>query len=84
MDIAIDSVLSIMNHTISHREIEILDLLSMGFTHSEIAKQLYLSVHTVNTHTKNIQNKLNARNTAHAVRMVFASVEPSAVNLNVN
>ncbi len=43
---------------LSHREITILKLIVKGLTHQEIADKLFLSIHTVNTHRKNINKKL--------------------------
>jgi two-component system, NarL family, response regulator NreC len=40
------------------REREILGLLALGLTNNEIAKKLYLSVRTVETHRANLQTKL--------------------------
>lgn len=52
---------------LSKREIEVIQLIAEGFTNKEIAEQLYLSNHTVNTHRKNIMHKLGIRNTAGIV-----------------
>ena len=43
---------------LSQREKEIIKLLVKGLTNKEIADQLCLSVYTVNTHRRNISNKL--------------------------
>ena len=56
---------------ISNREIEVLENISYGFTTSEIAQRLYLSSHTVVSHRKNLQSKLDARNIAVLVRKAF-------------
>jgi len=53
--------------TLSEREIEIIKLISDGLTNKEIADQIFLSTHTVNTHRKNIMNKLGIKNTAGIV-----------------
>jgi DNA-binding NarL/FixJ family response regulator len=53
--------------SLSEREIEIIKLISDGLTNKEIADKLYLSTHTVNTHRKNIMQKLNIKNTAGIV-----------------
>jgi len=53
--------------SLSEREIEIIKLISDGCTNKEIADQLFLSTHTVNTHRKNIMNKLGIKNTAGIV-----------------
>lgn len=43
---------------LSDREVEVLTLIARGFTNTEIAEQLYLSVRTVETHRSHIQQKL--------------------------
>jgi len=52
---------------LSSREIEVITLIAEGFTNIEISEQLFLSKHTVNTHRKNIMNKLGVKNTAGIV-----------------
>lgn len=52
---------------ISEREVEIIKLIAEGFINKEIADRLFLSTHTVNTHRKNIMQKLNINNTAGIV-----------------
>lgn len=52
---------------LSGREIEVITLIAEGFTNIEISEQLFLSKHTVNTHRKNIMNKLGVKNTAGIV-----------------
>ncbi|MCH5223647.1 MAG: response regulator transcription factor [Muribaculaceae bacterium] len=44
--------------TLSAREKEIVSLVVKGFTNQEIADKLYLSIHTVITHRRNIAKKL--------------------------
>jgi len=53
--------------SLSEREIQIIRLISDGSTNKEIADQLFLSTHTVNTHRKNIMQKLGLKNTAGIV-----------------
>jgi two-component system response regulator NreC len=43
---------------LSEREIDVLRLIALGHTNTEIARQLYLSVRTVETHRSHIQQKL--------------------------
>lgn len=52
---------------ISEREIEIIRMIAEGYSNKEIADKLFLSTHTVNTHRKNIMNKLGVNNTAGIV-----------------
>jgi DNA-binding NarL/FixJ family response regulator len=49
------------------REQEVLALMVAGSTRREVAKQLYLSVNTVRTHTQNMLSKLGAHSTLEAV-----------------
>jgi DNA-binding CsgD family transcriptional regulator len=53
---------------LSPRELEILGLVSKGFSSSDIARLLSLSLHTVNTHRRNILGKLEVENASEAVR----------------
>jgi DNA-binding NarL/FixJ family response regulator len=52
---------------LSPRESEILDLISRGYTYAETARYLGLSVHTVQSHIKNIYGKLAVRSRGEAV-----------------
>jgi DNA-binding NarL/FixJ family response regulator len=47
---------------LTDRELEIVRLISSGLKSSEIAKQLYISVNTVETHRKNIFSKTGVKN----------------------
>jgi DNA-binding NarL/FixJ family response regulator len=52
---------------LTERELEIIALIAEGYTNVEIAEKLFLSAHTINTHRKNIMNKLGVNNTAGIV-----------------
>jgi len=52
---------------LAEREREVLDLLSKGFLYKEIADQLGISTHTVNSHIRRIYEKLHVRSRAQAV-----------------
>ncbi len=52
---------------LSDREIEVLQLIAKGLTNQEISNRLFLSMHTVKTHTRNIYSKLGAHHRAEAV-----------------
>lgn len=52
----------------SKRETEIVRLLSDGLSTQEVADKLFLSYYTVETHRKNLLNKLNLRNTAELIK----------------
>jgi two-component system response regulator NreC len=53
---------------LSEREVEVLRLIALGHTNSEIASQLFLSVRTVETHRSHIQQKLRVSSRAELVR----------------
>lgn len=57
---------------LSPREIKILQLVKEGLISKEISEQLFISVHTVNTHRQRILEKLDVDNSMEAVR--YASV----------
>ena len=52
---------------LTDREVEILTLIARGMTTKEIAGKLQLSFHTVNTHRRNIKEKLNVRSSSELV-----------------
>jgi two-component system, NarL family, response regulator NreC len=53
---------------LTEREVEVLRLIALGHTNSEIAGQLYLSVRTVESHRAHIQQKLRLASRADLVR----------------
>ncbi len=52
---------------LSDREIDVLQFLAKGLTNQAIATRLFLSIHTVKTHTRNIYSKLGVKNRTQAV-----------------
>jgi two-component system, NarL family, response regulator NreC len=52
---------------LSQREVEVLQLIALGHTNTEIAGQLFLSVRTVETHRSHIQQKLRVTTRAELV-----------------
>ena len=52
---------------LSERELEVLGLLATGKTNSEAARDLFVSVGTVKSHTGNIYRKLGAKNRTEAL-----------------
>jgi len=53
---------------LTDREVEILRLIALGHTNSEIGEQLYLSVRTVESHRAHIQQKTSRSTRAELVR----------------
>ncbi len=56
---------------LTDREAEILRLIALGHTNTEIAEQLFLSVRTVETHRAHIQQKLGRTTRAELVRFAL-------------
>ena len=56
---------------LSEREIEIIGLITDGLSSKAIADTLFLSIHTVNTHRKNILKKLNVKSSSELVNYAF-------------
>ena len=52
---------------LSSREFEVLKLIAQGFTTLKIADKLNISIHTVNSHRKNILKKLNIKSPTQLV-----------------
>jgi DNA-binding NarL/FixJ family response regulator len=57
----------LMSISITKREIEIIKLLAKDFSSHEIAKELNLSSHTVDTHRRNLIKKLNVKGVAGVI-----------------
>lgn len=56
-----------LDEPLSEREMEVLHSLASGRTNSEVARDLFISVGTVKSHTNNIYRKLGARNRTGAL-----------------
>ncbi|CAD5258578.1 MULTISPECIES: response regulator transcription factor [unclassified Imperialibacter] len=59
------------NTFLTTREIEIIKLIAQELTSQEIADKLFLSHFTVDTHRRNIINKLGVKNTAGLIRYAY-------------
>lgn len=60
-----------MNRSVSSREEEVLYLISIEMNNRQIAKELYISTHTVISHRRNLLSKLQVKNVAGLVRKGF-------------
>lgn len=54
---------------LSSREKEVLQLIADGFTNPQIAEKLFLSLHTVDSHRKNLLTKFGVNNTASLIKL---------------
>ena len=59
------------SQSLTKRELEIIQLISEGFTNIQIAVQLNVSKETTNKQRKNLMRKLNLKNTAMLMRYAF-------------
>ena len=66
-------------NNLSKRETEILKLLVIGKSNKEIANILYVSIHTVISHRKNITSKLGIKSTA---AMAIFAVANNLIDIN--
>ena len=53
------------------RELEVLNLLSLGFSSKEVAGKLFISPNTVEYHRKQLLRKTNSRNAAELIGNAF-------------
>ena len=58
---------------LSERERDIVHLLALGYTNQEIAKKLFISVRTVDTHRAHIMRKLQLETRAELVMFALAN-----------
>jgi DNA-binding NarL/FixJ family response regulator len=56
---------------LTKREKEVLVYIAEGLTNTQIADKLFISVDTVDSHRKNLHNKLNVKNTAMLIRFAI-------------
>ena len=61
----------INKYKLSKRELEVVNLIVGGLTNVKIADKLFLSTFTIDTHRKNILQKLEVKNTAELVKLAF-------------
>ena len=64
--IVLEYHLFLQEHPLTKRELEILQLIVLGSSNSEIAQKLCLTIGTVKTHLRNIFNKLNVNDRTQA------------------
>lgn len=57
---------------LSVREVEVLKLMALGLSSSDIAEQLFIALATVETHRRNIRKKLSLKNNYDAVKFAHA------------
>ncbi|MEP1094510.1 MAG: response regulator transcription factor [Cyclobacteriaceae bacterium] len=58
----------VKQHKLSERELDIIKCQAEGLTSSQIADKLFISLHTVKTHRKNILKKLDLHNSSELIQ----------------
>ncbi len=63
---------------LSKRELEVLELLSQGFSNQEIADKLFVSLNTSKTHISKIYQKMNVKRRTQAIQKArdYALITP--------
>ena len=69
----VDAMKKSADDPLSDREREVLRLLALGHTNQEIAKELFISVRTAETHRAHIMRKLGLGTRADLVRYALAN-----------
>ncbi|SHG68752.1 regulatory protein, luxR family [Salegentibacter echinorum] len=62
-----------IEEVLSKRELEITKLIAEGLSAEEIAEKLFISIHTVRTHRKNILKRTNSKNIVQLVARTIAA-----------
>jgi two-component system nitrate/nitrite response regulator NarL len=55
----------------TRQEKNVFDLVATGLSSKEIAKKLFISVHTVETHRRNLRYKFNVRTTTEMIMKFY-------------
>ena len=64
-----------VENPLSVRETEVLNLLAQGLSYKMVADNLGLSFHTINTHTKNIYEKLHVASLGEAIAFYYKNLQ---------
>lgn len=67
------------SRALSRRELDILNLVARGFRYAEIAKLEFISINTVQSHVRNIHQKLKVNSKSEAV---FEAVQQRLIKLS--
>ena len=65
--------LQLQNEVLTKREIEVVRAIARGLSTKEIARQLFISENTVETHRQNIFEKMDVRNMAGLIIKAIAA-----------
>lgn len=62
-----------MEPSLTHRELEVLELVANGYSAKEVAQQIGIAPRTVERHIENVRLKMRARNRAHMITQAILS-----------
>lgn len=68
----------INSHMLTKREVEILQLIVVGFSNHDIAEKLFISTNTVKTHVSNLYKKIDVTNRVQAILWATEYLDNSA------
>ncbi len=68
---------------LSDRELDVLKLVAVGFSNKEIAEKLFISIHTVMSHRKNITEKLGIKSISGLTVYAIINNHLDTTNLNI-
>ena len=71
--------MNLSDFNLTKREIEVLKLIAQGKSNLEIAKILYVSIHTSKMHICNIFMKMDVNDRTHAV---VKAIQNNIININ--
>lgn len=60
-----------IKNSLTERELEVIKLIAKGFESQEIANRLFISLHTIQSHRKNIMRKLDVHSASEIVRFAY-------------
>jgi len=66
-----DKTIVLEKSGLTKRELEILKMIALEMTNDQIAKSLFISKRTVDTHRQNLLNKLSVKNTAGLIKAAY-------------
>lgn len=71
------------DNELSSREVDVLKCVALGMSNKEIADKLFISIHTVITHRKNITAKLDIKSTSGLTiyAIMEGYIEPSSIDI---
>ncbi len=69
---------------LTNRELEILECIANELTNKEIARQLFISQRTVETHRRNLIQKLKVKNTVGLVKYYLGKMSGQNYSLRIN